>query len=186
MEEAVIDTLSSAKQKLIGLFRCRERNPVAPFRADRWVTNSLLQKAIRRSEAIVAERAALTFLQQGGSAIWRRFLIIAFEDVGIACPDTVAMVVAASADSTWRKNVGGEERVAIHLARMLSEAPKSRSAEHLITTANCHPAFVAGVHWKKVPSNDAALGLCKWSQPSSGRVVAMKTCAPEGIVHLPD
>jgi hypothetical protein len=68
MEEAVIDTLSSAKQKLIGLFRCRERNPVAPFRADRWVTNSLLQKAIRRSEAIVAERAALTFLQQGGSA----------------------------------------------------------------------------------------------------------------------
>jgi len=91
-------------------------------------------KAIRRSEATVAERAALTFLQQAGSAIWRRFMIIAFEDIGVASPEIVAMAVAASTDANSRKNVGGDQRVAIELARILSNAPKSRSAEHLITT----------------------------------------------------
>ena len=31
--------------------------------------------------------------------------------------------------------------MAAHLARLLAEAPKSRSAEHLITSSECHPAF---------------------------------------------
>jgi hypothetical protein len=142
MEALVNDTLLSAKQRLARQIECSGRNqPIEALKADRWVANSLLQKAIRRSETKVAERAALTFLQQGGSAIWRRLMIIAFEDLGAASPDTVAMTVAASTDPSWRKNVGGDERVAIHLARILSEAPKSRSAEHLITTASCHPAF---------------------------------------------
>ena len=64
--------------------------------ADKWVANSLLQKSIRRGEVEVAEKAALTFLEHGGSAIWRRLLIIAFEDLGAASPEVVAMTVAAS------------------------------------------------------------------------------------------
>jgi hypothetical protein len=51
------------------------------------------------------------------------------------------VTVAASTDARWRKQFGGEAVVAAHLARLLAEAPKSRSAEHLITSSDCHPSF---------------------------------------------
>jgi hypothetical protein len=134
------DSLTSARDRLFsGLDH--ELPAPKPFDADHWVVNSLLQKSIRRSEAEVAQRAALTFLRQRGSAIWRRFVIIAFEDIGAASPDVVAITVAASMDANWRKWSGGDVAIAVYLARLLAEAPKSRSAEHLITTANCHPLF---------------------------------------------
>jgi replication-associated recombination protein RarA len=60
----------------------REPPIFEPLVADQWVVKSLLQKSIRRGEVEIAQRAALTFLSQKGSAIWRRFIIIAFEDVG--------------------------------------------------------------------------------------------------------
>jgi replication-associated recombination protein RarA len=63
---------------------------VEPFKVDQWVASSLLQKAIRRGDVKVAQRAALTFLGQRGTAIWRRFIIIAVEDVGAASVDAVA------------------------------------------------------------------------------------------------
>lgn len=119
----------------------REQTIVEPLNIDRWVANSLLQKAIRRGEVNLARRAALTFLELGGSAIWRRFIIIAAEDVGAASPRMVAMTVAASTDAACRKRLGGNARVATCLARLLAEAPKSRSAEHLITSAYQHPLF---------------------------------------------
>jgi replication-associated recombination protein RarA len=89
----------------------------------------------------ISRRAALTFLAQKGSAIWRRFIIIAFEDIGAGSVDVVAMTVAASTDASWRKQSGGEAVVAAHLARLLAEAPKSRSAEHLITSSDQHPSL---------------------------------------------
>jgi MgsA AAA+ ATPase C terminal len=134
------DLLSLAKHRLaIGLDR--ERPIFEPLIADQWVVKSLLQKSIRRGEVAVAQRAALTFLAQKGSAIWRRLMIIAFEDVGAGSVDVVAMTVAASGDASWRKQSGGDAIVAHHLARLLAEAPKSRSAEHLITSADQHPSL---------------------------------------------
>ena len=109
--------------------------------ADQWVTISLLQKSIRRGEVETAQRAAFTLFGQKGSAIWRRFMVIAFEDVGAASPDAVAMTVAASTDSSWRRKNGGDLHIAVQLARVLAEAPKSRSAEHLITSAQHHPSL---------------------------------------------
>ena len=102
---------------------------------------SLLQKSIRRGEVETAQRAAFTLFAQKGSAIWRRFMVIAFEDVGAASPDAVAMTVAASTDSSWRRKNGGDLHIAVQLARVLAEAPKSRSAEHLITSAQHHPSL---------------------------------------------
>jgi hypothetical protein len=133
------DVLAEAKYRLVhGLVR--EPPVVDPLIADQWVVKSLLQKSIRRGEGDIAQRAALTFLAQKGSAIWRRFMIIAFEDVGAGSVDVVAMTVAASTDASWRKQSGGDAIVASNLARLLAEAPKSRSAEHLITTATHHPS----------------------------------------------
>ena len=48
---------------------------------------------------------------------------------------------AASTDARWRKQSGGDAVVAAHLARLLAEAPKSRSAEHLITSSDQHPSL---------------------------------------------
>lgn len=113
---------------------------IKPLKADQWIANSLLQKSIRRGEVDVAQRAALTFFGHKGTAIWRRFMIIAFEDVGAASPDAVAMTVAGCTDAMWRKQLGGDVVVVAHLARILAEAPKSRSAEHLITGSAHHPS----------------------------------------------
>ena len=134
------DVLTQAKHRLVhGLVL--KLPVVEPLIADQWVINSLLQKSIRRGEVEVAQRAALTFLAQKGSAIWRRFIVIAFEDIGASSADVVAMTVAGSTDLKWRKQSGGDAIVAFHLARLLAEAPKSRSAEHLITSSDCHPSF---------------------------------------------
>ncbi|WP_204351099.1 hypothetical protein, partial [Serratia marcescens] len=52
---------------------------VRPLAVDHWLVSSLLQKAIRRGDADLAARAALTLLDLRGSTIWRRFMVIAFE-----------------------------------------------------------------------------------------------------------
>ena len=134
------DALSQAKHRLASGLDC-EPPVFEPLIADQWVVKSLLQKSIRRGEVEIAERAALTFLAQKGSAIWRRFIVIAFEDIGAGSPDVVAMTVAASTDVKWRKQSGGDIVLAAHLARLLAEAPKSRAAEHLITSSDQHPSL---------------------------------------------
>ena len=134
------DALSQAKHRLAIGLNC-EPPVFGPLIADQWVVKSLLQKSIRRGEVEVAQRAALTFLAQKSSAIWRRFIVIAFEDIGAGSADVVAMTVAASTDASWRKKSGGDIVVASHLARLLAEAPKSRSAEHLITSSDQHPSL---------------------------------------------
>jgi hypothetical protein len=111
-----------------------------PIIADPWIVSSLLQKSIRRGEIEIAQRAALTLFKMRGAGIWRRFMVIAFEDVGIGSVDAVTMTVAAGSDAAARKACGGDLRVAVHLALILAEAPKDRSADHL-TGAKDHPAL---------------------------------------------
>jgi hypothetical protein len=61
--------------------------------------------------------------------------------VGAASTELVATTVSACTDKGWRKRAGGNVIVAVHLARLLAEAPKSRSGEHLITSSNHHPSW---------------------------------------------
>src|SRR5947209_2073595 len=109
-----------------------------PIHADPWLVSSLLQKSIRRSEMEIAQRAALTFFKFNGAAIWRRLMVIAFEDVGIGGVDALTTTVAAASDSAWRKNHGGDLMLAAYLAAQLAEAPKDRSADYLCD-AKDHP-----------------------------------------------
>src|ERR1019366_7494144 len=53
---------------------------------DPWLCSSLLQKSIRRGDADTAADAGITLHRLRGSSIWRRFLVIAFEDIGEASP----------------------------------------------------------------------------------------------------
>jgi hypothetical protein len=110
--------------------------------ADPWIVSSLLQKSIRRGEVEIAQRAALTLFKLRGSAIWRRFMVIAFEDVGIGSVDALTMTAAAGSDSSLRKACGGDLRVAVHLARALAAAPKDRSADYL-AEAKDHPTLAS-------------------------------------------
>jgi hypothetical protein len=125
------DALIQARQLLARAIDRDAEYKVEPIAADPWVVSSLLQKSIRRGESDIAERAALTFLKLKGSAIWSRFMVIAFEDVGAGSVEGLAMTVAGASDPAWRKRCGGDVRVAAQLARTLAEAPKDRSADYL-------------------------------------------------------
>src|SRR5262249_48233770 len=65
--------------------------------------------------------AAFTFFALKGSAIWRPLVVIAFEDIGIGSLDALTMTVATANDSGWRKNNGGDLRLALGLTGMLSQ-----------------------------------------------------------------
>jgi len=112
-----------------------------PLAIDPWVASSLLQKAIRRGDADLAERAAITLRRLRGKGIWRRFLVIAFEDVGVASVDALIESATACNDPVWRESVGGDERALRRVVRLLADAPKDRSPDHLIGTALSHPDF---------------------------------------------
>jgi hypothetical protein len=102
-----------------------------PIRADAWIVSSILQKSIRRAEPDIAERAALTLLSLRGSAIWPRFIIIAFEDIGVGSPDALAMAVAVASDPAFRREIGGNAVAARVLARLLCGSAKDRSADYI-------------------------------------------------------
>jgi hypothetical protein len=67
-------------------------------------------------------------------------MVIVFEDVGVANIAAITAVVATSSDAALRKSCGGNNRIAIHLARLLAAAPKDRSADYLVG-AKDHPAL---------------------------------------------
>ena len=115
--------------------------PYEPLNIDPWVTSSLLQKAIRRGEADLAERAAIRLFRLRGKGVWRRFLVIAFEDVGVGSVQSLVNTTTAATDAEARSRVGGDDRAVSFIARLLAEAPKDRSADHLIGAAWSHPAF---------------------------------------------
>jgi hypothetical protein len=132
------DIFGEAKRRLAREIDSHSALPSKPIPADPWVISSLLQKSIRRGEREFAERAALTFFHLKGTAVWRRLMVIAFEDIGIGSIDALTTTVAAAGYSAWRKNNGGDLRLAVYLARLLAQAPKDRSADYLCD-AKDHP-----------------------------------------------
>jgi hypothetical protein len=112
-----------------------------PLAIDTWVASSLLQKAIRRSEVDLAERAAFTLSGHRGRGIWRRLIAIAFEDVGVGSVDALIQTTTACMSAAWRSKIGGDELALRAVVRLLAEAPKDRSPDHLICAAHDHPAL---------------------------------------------
>src|SRR5262245_49586802 len=113
---------------------------------DRWVASSLLQKAIRRSETEFAWRAAHTLLKLDKAAIWRRLIVIAFEDVGPGDPDAVLETVFL-ATSSQRRRERGELAALDSIVFRLAEAAKDRSMDYLACAANDHPALAEVRHF---------------------------------------
>jgi hypothetical protein len=93
------DAFGRAKERLACELEFHSALAIRPIVADPWVISSLLQKSIRRGETDTAQRSARTFYQLKGSAIWRRLMVIAFEDIGIGSVEALIMTVAAGTDS---------------------------------------------------------------------------------------
>jgi hypothetical protein len=66
-----------------------------PLTISPWLAMSLMQKAIRRGREDFALRAAAKLLQDSPARLWRRLCITAYEDIGVADFETVAVVTAA-------------------------------------------------------------------------------------------
>jgi len=160
------DVLGAAKQRIAREIDSHFAPTVKPIAADPWVISSLLQKSIRRGETDVAQRSALSFFELKGSAIWRRLMVIAFEDIGIGSVEVLIMTVATASDSNWRKSHGGDPRLALHLATGLAEAAKDRSADYLCEAKDhpmlagfAHAVATAPLERKLSHVHDQALGL---------------------------
>jgi len=94
---------------------------------------SLLQKAIRRGNCAQALRAGQYLLNVDYRTLWRRLVVIAWEDVGFGDFDLCGMVTAASGSKRWRAKHGGEWRMASYLISALCKAQKNRVADDLLT-----------------------------------------------------
>ena len=89
------DILSIVRQQLSDAISNFQTPTCDPLTVSPWVAMSLMQKAIRRGEERLALRAAATLLRDAPDRLWRRCGAIAYEDVGLADVDAVAIVMAA-------------------------------------------------------------------------------------------
>jgi hypothetical protein len=115
--------------------------PCNPTKTSPWIAMSLLQKALRRGHKDLAFRAAATLLIGAPDKLWRRLGCIAFEDVGVADFDTVAVVTSALAGKRFRASLGGEWAVASGIVSKMVHAPKCRAADDLLLAAENHRDF---------------------------------------------
>lgn len=112
-----------------------------PLDISPWLAMSLLQKAIRRGEQPLALRAAMTLLRDAPDKLWRRLCVTAFEDVGVADFETVALVMAGLTGKVWRSKNGGDWPIASYLIHRMCQAPKCRAADDLAYVCERHPDY---------------------------------------------
>lgn len=110
-----------------------------PLLPDNWLATSALQKAIRRGEIETALVATAYLIEKQPVRFWRRLVVIALEDVGIADLRLVEEVLLASGRPSWRTEHGGEEHWAADLVTRLCKAEKNRDACDALVIADLHP-----------------------------------------------
>lgn len=116
--------------------------PIAnPLPCDRWIARSALQKAIRRADAPLAQRALANLFAHDRRAIWRHLTIIALEDVGMGEIETLQKILAAQRDRAWREDVGGEWAVMAELVRRMAVGDHCQAICDLLLRATNDPAL---------------------------------------------
>lgn len=108
---------------------------------DKWVLASALQKAIRRGDAPLAMRCADTMLPLDTSMLLRRLQGTALEDVGIGDLEAVTQAIVATVDVNWLHRLGGVRETLWYVISRLSDAPKERSADYLLSITQHDPAL---------------------------------------------
>ncbi|MBB6411870.1 hypothetical protein [Mesorhizobium sangaii] len=111
---------------------------VEPLSVSLWLAMSALQKGIRRGDIDLATRAAATLLKADPAKLWRRLSGIVFEDIGLANLDAVKLVMATTAGKNFRRDFGGEHRVASLVVSRMCEAKKCRAVDDLLIAISHH------------------------------------------------
>jgi hypothetical protein len=106
---------------------------VEPIRCDRWIASSCLQKAIRRGRIELAVSAALTLYAHDRQSLWRRLIVIAVEDVGVGCTNSIEKSIRLCSNYSLRSARGGDLKAIFEVCGLLARAPKDRSADHAIS-----------------------------------------------------
>jgi replication-associated recombination protein RarA len=142
------------------------------LQCDRWIASSLLQKSIRRGEVELAQRAACTLHVFDRSAIWRRLVVIACEDVGVGDIDALLEIFLAAASTDLRLRCGVAPILGA-VVRRLAEAVKDRSADYLACAAKDHSDLSKICDFCRRASLEQRLQfLADSSQPLAQRAVA--------------
>lgn len=138
------DPLEHFREQLrSGLDQRGEPPSFEPIEVTPWIAMSLLQKAIRRGCNELALRASATLLQQAADRLWKRCGCIAFEDIGIADPETVGLVTVALEGKRIRADLGGEWAVASLIVERMATARRSRASDDLLMSIERHPSLNA-------------------------------------------
>lgn len=124
----------------------RELPSPDPLGVSPWVAMSLMQKAIRRGRTDLALRAAATLHKDAPDRLWRRLGSIAFEDVGLADLQAVALTTAALTGKRYRRALGGDWVVASVLVQRLAQARKSRATDDLFMALETLPCLEEARH----------------------------------------
>lgn len=112
-----------------------------PMNIHPWLAMSLMQKAIRRGRTDLALGASATLLKASPDRFWRRLGITAYEDIGVADVETVAIVTASLKGKRWRSQIGDEWAVASTLVERMSRTAKCRAADDLAVVCQWHPSL---------------------------------------------
>lgn len=111
-----------------------------PHPFDRWLASSAWQKSIRRGEVDCALLMTRAFLTHEPSYIWKRIVIIALEDIGLANLPLVNQILFVSGKQAWIQRIG-EAALAEYLVTALCESVKDRNACELVQVADKHPDY---------------------------------------------
>ena len=146
---------------------------IQPLACDRYVARSCLQKAIRRAEPVLAQRALATLFLHDRRSAWRALTIIALEDVGVANVDLLARTVAAYGNRSWRTQMGGDWPVLAELARQMAGSLHCQGACDLLLHAMNDPTQeFARAAALEAAADTLAAQLWDRKAPPIGRTVA--------------
>ncbi|MEQ1515979.1 MAG: hypothetical protein ABL931_05770 [Usitatibacteraceae bacterium] len=112
-----------------------------PLPCDRYIARSCLQKAIRRGEVQLAQRALANLYEHDPAGVWRHIVVICIEDVGVANVDLLAQIIVAKRDRRWRSQIGGDWHVLAGLVRLMSEGAHCQAACDLLLRIMNDPAL---------------------------------------------
>src|ERR1700757_4856860 len=119
-----MDTLSQTPLLEFDAVRpARPLDAVEPLPCDRWLAASALQKAIRRADALTAQRALRTLYRYDPRSAWRRLLVIAYEDIGIGAIGAVIVTTLQSVNPKARRDQSGDDAAALATSQMLAAGP---------------------------------------------------------------
>lgn len=158
-----------------------------PLPCDRYIARSCLQKAIRRGEVVLAQRALANLFEHDPVTVWRHLVIICLEDVGIANVDLLAQIIAARQDRKWRAQLGGDWQVMAGLVRLMAESVHCQASCDLLLRVMNDPALDLdkAVAFEAEPSSLAeTVGNRSEKIELRGiAAMAMGGCLAEGQLH---